>query len=160
MNRRSSSIAKPRPVARADWEDQADEELKALWSTSSVKPPNPQYTQTASTRVHRRRSESEATVIMLPQSKTTDPNHKHNEQRALSLPAKPKAQPTKTTFNADISLTYARRRIRTVKDFDKMLKQGFPALSHRQSDPELTLYISLTPSLASQHYSLPSYKPK
>ncbi|KAI0243704.1 hypothetical protein L0F63_002025 [Massospora cicadina] len=53
-------------------------------------------------------------------------------------------------FNNDASLKHARRRIRLANDFDAMLQNGFPKISVDQTEPEFTLYISLTPKVADQ----------
>lgn len=54
----------------------------------------------------------------------------------------------------DASLKHARRRIRLARDFDEMLLNGFPNLSLDHADPELTLFISLTPKVASRKHSI------
>ncbi|KAJ9086106.1 hypothetical protein DSO57_1007510 [Entomophthora muscae] len=159
MNPRRTS-SKPRPVARVDWEEQADAAIRSLWSPKSEAKGDDKYfhKRMASLPVspNQRRGAGQsafATAIRnfsKPFASTSQTNLKHANSRAASLPNK--VQPTTSQqglFNDDASLKHARRRIRLARDFDEMLRKGFPTLSLNKADPEFTLYISLTPKVAS-----------
>ncbi|KAJ9061096.1 hypothetical protein DSO57_1024102 [Entomophthora muscae] len=162
------SVCKSRPVARYDWEYRADESLQALWAKATLH----QYDSTLYDGLCRRlvslpspstpgqpTSEDLASFANAIHKKASifalDPHAgKQPLGRSASIPAKVQAETSQLgMFNNDASLKYARRRIRLANDFDHMLAKGFPNLSD-QAHPEFTIYISLTPKVA----SLPSYR--
>ncbi|KAJ9083871.1 hypothetical protein DSO57_1030252 [Entomophthora muscae] len=127
---RTSRTTKPRPVARADWEELADEDLRSTWVTrTSTKDP-------------------QLNSHVLFKTLASHPSSTHgSSQYTLYEPDFADAIPY------DTALKNARRRIQLTASFDHMLLRGFPKLSN-QADAELTLYISLTPPIAS-----PLFKP-
>ncbi|KAJ9070697.1 hypothetical protein DSO57_1004928 [Entomophthora muscae] len=160
MSHPSSSV---RPAARIDWEEQADDALKSIWSaTSSLDSANRSLKRTGSLptppcstpgrRVRRNSEDSSAFAQAIkdtanPFTLNLHPNNITTASRSPSLPTSVQASTSQLgLFNNDASLKHARRRIRLASDFDQMLANGFPNLNH--SEP--TLYISLTPKVASQ----------
>ncbi|KAJ9080582.1 hypothetical protein DSO57_1023409 [Entomophthora muscae] len=148
MYSRDRTSLKPRPAARDDWEDYADETLKTLWTDSlrtgkSILKKPGSHTMEASGHV-RSASEDNISIMKTIQSKTFQfkTKNRSNASRPASLPTRFRST---SQSNSDASLKQARRRIRLASDFDDMLQKGFPTLSPNQSP--LTIYISLTPKL-------------
>ncbi|KAJ9083872.1 hypothetical protein DSO57_1030253 [Entomophthora muscae] len=165
-----SAKSKQRRAGRSDWKERVDESIKALWSKSTMEqgpfiPATsfPIFNKRISTPPaispgmpgRRQRAASEVFSAFAQAIQDTNKPFTLNLQpstitttsRYASLPTSVQASTSQLgLFNNDASLKHARRRIRLASDFDQMLANGFPNLGH----PEPTLYISLTPKVASQ----------
>ncbi|KAJ9062202.1 hypothetical protein DSO57_1013071 [Entomophthora muscae] len=137
MHSRSNACWKIRPVAHEDWGRFVDKALRVLMAK-----PDQDYLT-----IHQGLLQI---MALLPAhdfasfAKAIQTKPLHTAHRAGPLPKQIQLGPNTN----DASLKHARRRIRLAKDFDEMLVKGFPTLSLNQSEPDLTLYISLTPTIA------------
>ncbi|KAJ9070710.1 hypothetical protein DSO57_1004941 [Entomophthora muscae] len=158
------NISQRKTAVSASWFKRADKALSELCSKLSGRSESSQTKATAA--LHRSNSLMiKAKHAQLPISSqcdlklNTDPYSQENSLPDHYAKIDHTPVPSGTSQNGltsnDACLKHARRRMRLAKDFDHMLKNGFPRLTllNRTSDkddPELTIYITLTPNVASQ----------